>query len=157
MKKLLITLPCFVLLYLNVESFQPSHSRHKRTIFQLCGLINYYTGISCWNYNDYGCFCGLGNSGHKPVDNSDACCRKHDNCYGRLNCYWYYPQWIGYEIDCNNSTCACQDDPVDYACARSVCECDLRLAQCLRDASPTYNEHYKNYDRVLCRPRRRRK
>ena len=47
-------------------------SLQKRSIFQLCTLINYYTNRSCTDYNDYGCFCGYGQEGRKAVDKTDA-------------------------------------------------------------------------------------
>ncbi|KAK6168844.1 hypothetical protein SNE40_020016 [Patella caerulea] len=149
-KKIILFAMCTVFFGLSVISLPLDQHREKRTIFQLCGLINFYTERSCWDYNDYGCFCGLGNSGHKPVDDADACCRKHDNCYGSLACYWYIPQWTGYEIQCNNSTCTCLDDTQTNACARSVCECDVNLASCLKDAGETFSDNYRNYNRHLC-------
>jgi hypothetical protein len=49
-----------------------SKSLQKRSIFQLCTLIDYYTNRSCTDYNDYGCFCGYGQEGRKAVDKTDA-------------------------------------------------------------------------------------
>lgn len=49
-----------------------SKSIQKRSIFQLCTLIDYYTNRSCTDYNDYGCFCGYGQEGRKAVDKTDA-------------------------------------------------------------------------------------
>lgn len=35
-------------------------------------------------YNCYGCYCGFGSSGGKPVDEIDKCCMLHDKCYSKV-------------------------------------------------------------------------
>ncbi|CAG2255112.1 PLA2G [Mytilus edulis] len=92
--------------------------RQKRTIFQLCTLINYYTNRTCTDYNDYGCYCGYGQAVGKPRDYADACCRKHDNCYGRAveSCY-LFPQIvsIGYTCDDNTRQCRCTEEKTEMS------------------------------------------
>ena len=34
------------------------------------------------SFNDYGHWCGPGNTGQPPVDSLDQCCEEHDGCYG---------------------------------------------------------------------------
>ncbi|KAK7107397.1 basic phospholipase A2-like [Littorina saxatilis] len=141
------------LLQLGVGSSLSAHRprRTKRTILQMCELIQRYTNRGCLDYNDYGCFCGWGNagSGRKHLDDVDACCLLHDNCYGEVTCMWFYPQLVGFSIQCgDDNSCQCQDSRVWSPCARSVCECDLRFAECLGRA--TYHEHHRSYDWHLC-------
>lgn len=49
-----------------------SKTVHKRSVFQMCELVQFYTGNSCYDYNDYGCFCGYGQVGYKAVDRVDG-------------------------------------------------------------------------------------
>ena len=57
-------------LFVTVYSGETGSVR-KRSVFQMCALIQFYTGNSCYDYNDYGCFCGYGQVGYKPVDRVD--------------------------------------------------------------------------------------
>lgn len=124
------------------------HSRQRRNAFQMCSLINMYTGNSCLSYNPYGCFCGYGQQGSNPVDDTDRCCKEHDDCYGevhsRNHCFFWSGLFVGYQYDCTKA-CRCLDVE---KCARKVCECDLKLAECLGKA--TYNTGFKDYDRRQC-------
>ncbi|KAL8566296.1 hypothetical protein ACOMHN_028953 [Nucella lapillus] len=124
--------------------------RSRRSLFQMCDLIQRHTSRSCLDYYDYGCFCGLGNAGNetKHLDEADACCRLHDSCYAQVTCFWTYPQFVGYSVDCDEGGCRCQDSPYWSPCAHSVCECDLRFAECLGRAP--YNEMYRSYGWEQC-------
>ncbi|CAL1538810.1 unnamed protein product [Lymnaea stagnalis] len=134
-----------------VEAAPSSGTRHhlqKRHILQMCELISTHTNRGCLDYNNYGCFCGLGNSAGHPVDRVDQCCRDHDTCYGHVACYWFYPQLVGYNVDCTESGCTCTDSQFFSRCAYTTCRCDLQLAQCL--ARYGYNHTFKNHDRSSC-------
>ncbi|OWF45540.1 basic phospholipase A2 4-like [Mizuhopecten yessoensis] len=129
-----------------------SRSIQKRSVFQLCNLIQFHSDVSCLTVNDYGCFCGLGQNGDQPLDNIDRCCYEHDTCYGDLNrCYWYIPQLLHYWYTCDHETetCTCTGN---WLCQHDVCECDLQFARCLKDAfsNTEYNVAYKNYNLSRC-------
>lgn len=141
---------CALILLLISVYQSDGHSliRTRRNAFQMCNLINKYTGISCFNYNPYGCFCGYGQRGSNPVDAVDRCCKVHDDCYGEAHtknhCYFWSGMFVGYKVDCEDD-CECPDQE---KCARKVCECDVKLAQCLGESS--FNATFKNYDRSQC-------
>uniref|UniRef100_A0A8W8J438 Phospholipase A2 n=3 Tax=Magallana gigas TaxID=29159 RepID=A0A8W8J438_MAGGI len=131
-------------------SVYPGESKtvHKRSVFQMCELVQFYTGNSCYDYNDYGCFCGYGQVGYKAVDRVDGCCRKHDSCYGRVNCY-FGAQFVPFVTSCNSTTQECQCTDPAGSCARDVCDCDLEFAACLR-GQPVHSV-FMNYDRTQCK------
>ncbi|XP_048768908.1 basic phospholipase A2 4-like isoform X2 [Ostrea edulis] len=120
----------------------------KRSVFQMCELVQFYTQNSCYLYNDYGCFCGYGQVGYKEVDRVDGCCRKHDSCYGRVNCF-FGAQFVPFGSSCNSTTNECHCTDSFGSCARDVCECDLAFASCLR-GQPVHDV-FLNYDRTQCK------
>nr|XP_022292198.1 basic phospholipase A2 3-like [Crassostrea virginica]XP_022292199.1 basic phospholipase A2 3-like [Crassostrea virginica] len=136
-----------LVLFIAVYSGETGSVR-KRSVFQMCALIQFYTGNSCYDYNDYGCFCGYGQVGYKPVDRVDSCCRKHDSCYGRVNCY-FGAQFVPFGSSCNATTQECQCTDSAGSCPRDVCECDLEFASCLR-GQPVHAV-FMNFDRTQCR------
>ncbi|MBW00546.1 Group IIE secretory phospholipase A2, partial [Eschrichtius robustus] len=94
-------------------------------------MIERMKGKPALQYNDYGCYCGVGGS-HRPVDQTDWCCHAHDCCYGSL-------EKLGCEPKLERTTCQQQ-----------TCECDKRAALCFRDNLGTYNRTYAHYPNKLC-------
>ncbi|XP_040276184.1 phospholipase A2 [Bufo bufo] len=99
-------------------------------------------------FNNYGCYCGLGGGG-TPKDALDKCCQVHDNCYSQANTYPSCsglsdnPYTRSYAYTCSGTTitCTAYSDP----CGQFICNCDRAAAICF-SKSP-YNPGYKNLDK----------
>ncbi|XP_032223588.1 basic phospholipase A2 [Nematostella vectensis] len=113
----------------------------KRNLWQFGKVIRCMTGRSPWDYNNYGCYCGMGGRG-KIVDGVDRCCYEHDRCYGRApgRCW---PKWTIYERGGWWSSCTFRCSDPRESCKRHVCECDVAAAQCFR--RNRYNAALKGY------------
>ncbi|BFZ13277.1 hypothetical protein BsWGS_16316 [Bradybaena similaris] len=126
-------------------SLSQAHSRHERGLINLCRVLSKYTGRPCLDYYGYGCFCGLGSKGSHPVDDIDRCCQGHDNCYESLksSCILRAPYLKPYFMFCKKRECECTDVRILKKCAYATCQCDLKFAQCLKNAD--YNKKYKGF------------
>ncbi|KAM5270172.1 group IIE secretory phospholipase A2 [Hipposideros larvatus] len=109
-------------------------------------MIEKMTGKSALQYNDYGCYCGIGGS-HWPVDPTDWCCHAHDCCYGRLEKMGCDPKLERYLFSASKNNIFCAGKT---ACQRQTCECDKTAALCFRQNLATYNRKYAHYPNKLC-------
>ncbi|NP_001406150.1 group IIE secretory phospholipase A2 [Rattus norvegicus] len=109
-------------------------------------MIERMTGKPALQYNDYGCYCGVGGS-NWPVDQTDWCCHAHDCCYGRLEKLGCDPKLEKYLFSITRDTIFCAGRTT---CQRQTCECDKRAALCFRHNLGTYNRKYAHYPNKLC-------
>ncbi|EGV96852.1 Group IIE secretory phospholipase A2 [Cricetulus griseus] len=109
-------------------------------------MIERMTGKSALQYNDYGCYCGVGGS-NWPVDQTDWCCHAHDCCYGRVEKLGCEPKLEKYLFSVGRDTIFCAGRTT---CQRQTCECDKRAALCFRHNLGTYNRKYAHYPNKLC-------
>ncbi|CAH1787868.1 unnamed protein product [Owenia fusiformis] len=103
-------------------------------LLQFCGMVSHYTKRSCFDYINYGCWCGLGGKG-KTVDEIDECCKAHDRCYGKnRKCNPKWNIYIRFWNRCWNKKGSC-----DY----NVCMCDEEAAKCF--AKHKYDKSHWGY------------
>ncbi|XP_073510265.1 phospholipase A2 [Phyllobates terribilis] len=119
-------------------------------------LWNFHSLIKCAipnsaplkEFNNYGCYCGLGGHG-TPKDTLDRCCQVHDNCYSQVKTYPSCgglvdnPYTKSYDYKCSGTTITCTSN--SDACAQFICNCDRVAANCF--ASAPYNSSYKDLDK----------
>lgn len=94
-----------------------SASPYNRALWQFHSLIKCAIPNSAplAEYNNYGCYCGLGGGG-TPKDTLDRCCQTHDNCYSQANALsscsgiLNNPYTKSYSYTCSGTsiTCTCK-------------------------------------------------
>ncbi|XP_003729324.1 acidic phospholipase A2 BpirPLA2-I [Strongylocentrotus purpuratus] len=148
----LATLIIFAFLY----QVDAAPTKEKRSLWELDTVISCYTGRSGFDFNGYGCWCGLGGSG-KPVDDVDRCCMEHDNCYQTVeddHCGLYFSSYQYTKQGCasgnGNIVCAGSLSDPSTECAFRLCECDRLLASCLRRNRDSYNTVFANFEKRFC-------
>nr|XP_023421554.1 group IIE secretory phospholipase A2 [Cavia porcellus] len=115
-------------------------------LVQLGIMIEKMTGKSALQYNDYGCYCGLGGS-HWPVDKTDWCCHAHDCCYEHVKNLGCEPKMEKYFFSVTQDSIICAGRT---ACQKQTCECDKKAALCFRHNLDTFDRKYVNYPNKLC-------
>ncbi|XP_017910402.1 PREDICTED: group IIE secretory phospholipase A2 isoform X2 [Capra hircus] len=109
-------------------------------------MIERTTGKPALQYNDYGCYCGVGGA-RWPVDKTDWCCHAHDCCYGRLEKLGCEPKMERYLFSATRHSIFCAGRT---SCQRRTCECDKKAALCFRRNLGTYDRKYAHYPNKLC-------
>ncbi|XP_041475957.1 phospholipase A2-like isoform X2 [Lytechinus variegatus] len=128
--------------------------RSRRSLLEFGIMIKCSTGRWPLDYNGYGCYCGRGGKGH-PIDEVDACCKQHDECYDRLlesnACknlvHAYIRPYRFWQKRCwkKDAQVTCYSK---RPCSRGLCHCDRQAALCFSRAK--YNEDLEDFDRDKC-------
>ncbi|XP_006883740.1 PREDICTED: group IID secretory phospholipase A2 [Elephantulus edwardii] len=117
-------------------------------ILNLNKMIQQMTGKTpLFSYWFYGCHCGPKGRG-QPKDATDWCCKTHDCCYMALkskNCRYTTDH---YKYNMTHDDIHCSLDGT--WCERHLCDCDKKLAMCLKHNLDTYNKYLRFYWRPRC-------
>ncbi|XP_026177454.1 phospholipase A2 [Mastacembelus armatus] len=148
-----LTARLLLLLLLPFTACKASSSLLPKALWQFGQMIQcVQPGVSPLDYNDYGCWCGVGGRG-TPRDEVDMCCKVHDKCYETsrktpgCTAIVDLPYVLVYDSTCSNQQVACS--ATNNKCQAAVCECDRVAAHCFAQA--TYNPENKNLDpKVHC-------
>mmetsp|Transcript_45125 Transcript_45125/g.71694 ORF Transcript_45125/g.71694 Transcript_45125/m.71694 type:complete len:139 (+) Transcript_45125:128-544(+) len=136
--KLLIFLLCCVLLCKLAAGHEAQTAKKvKRNLVQFGHMIKCATGRSPLDYINYGCYCGWGGGGY-PVDDTDRCCKEHDECYGQVGKLCWPKVVLYFRYQCTGCS------GLNNSCQSHVCECDRKAALCFK------RSHYNKANKGRC-------
>ncbi|CAF3647605.1 unnamed protein product [Rotaria socialis] len=85
--------------------------------------------------------CGWGNYGYKHLDDTDYCCKTHDEHYDWLENAGCNPKWVSYDwTGRSGGEIICNDTP--GTCDRRACEVDKSAVDCFESHRRTYDTEY---------------
>ncbi|CAF4633237.1 unnamed protein product [Rotaria socialis] len=122
--------------YLSIGKIDSSNMN----LIQFSNMIN-HKGFSSSDYYGYGCWCGWGNYGYKHLDDTDYCCKTHDEHYDWLENAGCNPKWVSYDwTGRSGGEIICNDTP--GTCDRRACEVDKSAVDCFESHRRTYDTEY---------------
>jgi len=121
----------------------------KRSSVQFGVMILCKVGRNPFEYNGYGCYCGIGGKG-QPVDKIDQCCYEHDKCYENLRkndvCDSKSDLYLTTYLVKGCTDCVAGNS----RCPKELCECDAAVAKCFKKNDSEFNNRHKNYNTSFC-------
>jgi secretory phospholipase A2 len=91
--------------------------------------------------------CGFGGEG-EPVDDIDACCKAHDQCYDDIKNFRTnilpcspYLRFYNWDLDSKTFLPICKDK--SDSCAYRICECDRIVTECYKENAHKFNKSLK--------------
>ncbi len=142
-----LILRTFILILITTSAFTENVNPQKseRNLAQFASMIKKVTGRSAFDYNNYGCWCGLGGR-NQPVDATDRCCHLHDRCYDVAESYDCDTKLFHvYKYTASMGSAQCHDDA--DSCNYRVCMCDKKATECFFNNLDTYDS--KNKENVI--------
>lgn len=146
MNRMLLAVEILVVI-IGICGFVPSSAstsleREKRSGYGVYTFTKHYVpNRDPQSFLNYGCFCGKGYRGSRPVDSIDRCCQAQDVCWKKNRCYvWLDPFITTYTWTCGTSGCRCTSGK---RCRRNICNCDLVFAKCLKMNQRNFNKNFK--------------
>jgi len=153
----LFTCSLILFLFVGARASNTTADEEAKNLYQFKNIIQCYqpqlglTEIA--NLADYGCWCGKGGRGI-TVDETDECCKTHDNCYtdagelagSFLPSIFEVPHTEAYAWQCSDATATCSGEK-NTEFEQAVCECDLKAAECFKEKRPSFSldNHDVNY------------
>ncbi|XP_048578353.1 acidic phospholipase A2 [Nematostella vectensis] len=120
----------------------------KRSLYEFRLMIECETGRNAFDFNRYGCWCGMGGGGN-PVDDIDVCCMEHDHCYTQAEYHCTWPGQIYWDLYRRIGCSEC-DAGNNSPCEQALCECDAQAARCFRDNLNQYDAGFKSHPVEAC-------
>lgn len=153
----LFTFSLILFLLVGARASNATADEEAKNLYQFKNIIQCYqpqlglTEIA--NLADYGCWCGKGGRGI-TVDETDECCKTHDNCYTEAGdvagsffpSIFEVPHTETYAWQCSDATATCSGEK-NTEFEQAVCECDLKAAECFKEKRPSFSldNHDVNY------------